>query len=135
MMRPTYKVRYTEWPPWAMDTFVENITVLDGVLKDVYAALSYSLNYNFDIKSQEDHQFGSLQGDGSYSGMLGKLINKSLDKSAGAEIRNPRPEEVQSNALPTRLSGLVANYACGIAPSKEDSAPRHFVQGSLFWNE
>ncbi|GFV18411.1 transposon Ty3-I Gag-Pol polyprotein [Trichonephila clavipes] len=26
------------------------------------------------------------------------------------------PEEVQSNALPTRLSGLVANYACGIAP-------------------
>ncbi|GFT32303.1 transposon Ty3-I Gag-Pol polyprotein [Trichonephila clavipes] len=25
----------------------------------------------------------------------------------------PRPEEVQSNALPTRLSGPVANYACG----------------------
>ncbi|GFX99762.1 hypothetical protein TNCV_258011 [Trichonephila clavipes] len=40
---------------------------------------------------------------------------------------NPRPEEVQSNALPTRLSGLVANYACGIAPlEKEDSAPLSF---------
>ncbi|GFV44382.1 hypothetical protein TNCV_4935661, partial [Trichonephila clavipes] len=32
-------------------------------------------------------------------------------------IRNPRPEEVQSNALPTRLSGLgIGTYACGIAP-------------------
>ncbi|GFS93005.1 hypothetical protein TNCV_532151 [Trichonephila clavipes] len=37
------------------------------------------------------------------------------------------PEKVQSNALPTRLSGLVANYACGIAPlEKEDSAPLSF---------
>ncbi|GFX46532.1 retrovirus-related Pol polyprotein from transposon 17.6 [Trichonephila clavipes] len=36
------------------------------------------------------------------------------------------PEKVQSNALPTRLSGLVANYACGIAPRKEDSAPLSF---------
>ncbi|GFU07784.1 hypothetical protein TNCV_1578951, partial [Trichonephila clavipes] len=38
---------------------------------------------------------------------------QSLDKSAGAGIRTRDPDEVQSNALPTRLSGLVANYACG----------------------
>ncbi|GFQ99746.1 hypothetical protein TNCT_338341 [Trichonephila clavata] len=76
MMRPTYKVRYTEWPPWAMDIPVGNKTILYGVLKDVFEALSYSLNYQFEIHSQVDHQFGALQADGSYSGMLGALHKK-----------------------------------------------------------
>ncbi|GFV86468.1 hypothetical protein TNCV_2156611 [Trichonephila clavipes] len=49
----------------------------------------------------------------------------SLDKSAGAGIRT---RDLQSNALPTRLSGLgIGTYACGIAPlEKEDSAPLSF---------
>ncbi|GIY57301.1 hypothetical protein CEXT_222321 [Caerostris extrusa] len=75
-MRPEFKVRYTEWPPWAMDVPVGNKTALDGVLKDVFGALSYSLNYKFQIQSQVDHQFGALQADGSYSGMLGALHKK-----------------------------------------------------------
>ncbi|GFY47896.1 hypothetical protein TNIN_93741 [Trichonephila inaurata madagascariensis] len=79
MQRPTYKVRYTEWPPWAMDIPVGNKTILYGVLKDVFEALSYSLNYQFEIHSQVDHQFGALQTDGSYSGMLGALHKKEVD--------------------------------------------------------
>ncbi|GFX06904.1 hypothetical protein TNCV_1202191 [Trichonephila clavipes] len=55
----------------------------------------------------------------------------SLDKSAGADS-NPRPEEVQSNALPTRLSGLVANYACGIAPLKRRQRPAVILFKGLY---
>ncbi|GIY13528.1 hypothetical protein CDAR_68401 [Caerostris darwini] len=78
-MKPELKARYTEWPPWAMDVPVGNKTVFVGVLKDVFEALSYSLNYKFQIESQEDHQFGSLQKDGSYSGMLGALVREEID--------------------------------------------------------
>ncbi|GFT81696.1 hypothetical protein TNCV_3675081 [Trichonephila clavipes] len=62
-------------------------------------------------------------------------VVKSLDKSAGAGDSNPRPEEVQSNALPTRLSGLVANYACGnisrqaifvSVPTERKAKTKHF---------
>lgn len=31
---------------------------------------------SFQIQSQVDHQFGSLQADGSYSGMLGAVARK-----------------------------------------------------------
>ncbi|GFV39869.1 hypothetical protein TNCV_4145061 [Trichonephila clavipes] len=54
---------------------------------------------------------------------------QSLDKSAGAGIRTR--EKVQSNALPTRLSGLL-KIMRGIAPRKKTAPRCHFVQGSLF---
>ncbi|XP_035219680.1 probable glutamate receptor [Stegodyphus dumicola] len=73
------KVRYTEWPPWAMDVPAGNKTELDGVLKDVFEALSHSLDIKFTIQSQVDHQFGALQPDGNYSGMLGAVHRKEVD--------------------------------------------------------
>ncbi|GFV44580.1 hypothetical protein TNCV_2006511 [Trichonephila clavipes] len=53
-------------------------------------------------------------------------------QSLDSRGRDSRPEEVQSNALPTRLSGLV--LCVGIAPlEKEDSAPlSKRVMGPLY---
>ncbi|GFU46934.1 hypothetical protein TNCV_111041 [Trichonephila clavipes] len=44
----------------------------------------------------------------------------------------PETEEVQSNALPTRLSGLVANYACGIAPFERRQRPAVILFKGLY---
>ncbi|GFV59584.1 hypothetical protein TNCV_4259771 [Trichonephila clavipes] len=41
------------------------------------------------------------------------VVTPSLQQWRSPSTFRGAPEEVQSNALPTRLSGLVANYACG----------------------
>ncbi|CAL1299819.1 unnamed protein product [Larinioides sclopetarius] len=67
---------FIEWPPWSLIIPDGNGSRLDGVLKDVLGALSYSLKYHFEIQLQADHQYGSLQADGNFSGMLGALQQK-----------------------------------------------------------
>ncbi|GIY06448.1 hypothetical protein CEXT_605221 [Caerostris extrusa] len=78
-MKPELTARYTEWPPWAMDVPVGNKTVFVGVLKDVFEALSYSLNYKFHIESQKTTSSVHCKKDGSYSGMLGALVREEID--------------------------------------------------------
>ncbi|GBN08145.1 hypothetical protein AVEN_233373-1 [Araneus ventricosus] len=78
-MSQEFKIRYAKWQPFAFDVPAENGSKLDGVLKDVLDALSYSLKYQFEIELQKDHQYGSLQPDGNFSGMFGALQRKEID--------------------------------------------------------
>ncbi|GFT23270.1 hypothetical protein TNCV_1255671, partial [Trichonephila clavipes] len=56
----------------------------------------------------------------------------ALDKSAGAGIRTRDLEEVQSNALPTRLSGLVAIMRAALLPSKRRQRPAVILFKGLY---
>ncbi|GFX99767.1 protein KRI1 homolog [Trichonephila clavipes] len=75
-------------------------------------------NYDEEIDDEDWDHWTRVQHQNLVQHQTNNDIREELDDD-GEE----GPEEVQSNALPTRLSGLEANYACGIAPlEKEDSA-------------
>ncbi|CAL1284603.1 unnamed protein product [Larinioides sclopetarius] len=107
-MSQEFKIRYTKWQPFAIDIPAGNGSKLDGVLKDVLDALSYSLKYQFEIQVQKDNLYGSLQPDGNFSGMFGALQRKEID-IAGPFVASEQRTRVAefSNCLGFSKLGII----------------------------
>ncbi|KAF8797150.1 Glutamate receptor ionotropic like protein [Argiope bruennichi] len=125
MMSRQFKVRYSKWPPWSLDIPVENGSKLDGVLKDVLGALSYSLKFQFEIRPQIDHQYGSLQPDGNFSGMLGALQKKEVD-IAGPFVAS------EQRAMVTDFTNCLGFSKLGIITGIKSADRNMFLYANVF---
>ena len=50
-----------------------------GIFVDIFKELSRSLNFSYTVSSPPDGEWGGIQSDGSWSGMVGQLATKSVD--------------------------------------------------------
>ena len=54
--------------------------ILDkGIFVDVFKELISLLNCSYSVILPPDNKFGALKDDGTWSGMVGQLVNKSVD--------------------------------------------------------
>ena len=56
------------------DLLLEN-----GIFVDIFKELSQTLNFSYIVSSPPDREWGGIQSDGSWSGMVGQLATKSVD--------------------------------------------------------
>ena len=57
-----------------------NQTQLDkGIFVDIFKELSNLLNFTFTVTSPLDKQYGGKKSDGTWSGMIGQLVEEEVD--------------------------------------------------------
>ena len=57
-----------------------NQTQLDkGIFVDIFRELSNLLNFTFTVTSPLDKQYGGKKSDGTWSGMIGQLVEEEVD--------------------------------------------------------
>ena len=55
------------------------IKLQKGIFVDIYEELSKLLNFSYTVTSPTDLQWGSMNSDGTWSGMVGQLVTKEVD--------------------------------------------------------
>ncbi|XP_076834817.1 glutamate receptor ionotropic, delta-1 isoform X2 [Brachyhypopomus gauderio] len=83
-----------------------------GFSIDVLDALAKILGFKYEIYQVADGKYGSLQPDGSWSGMMGELVNKRADLAVSAVTITPERESVVD------FSKRYLDYTVGILMSR-----------------
>ncbi|ESO83564.1 hypothetical protein LOTGIDRAFT_54193, partial [Lottia gigantea] len=64
-----------------------------GFVKDILDKIAIKLNLDFKIEEVKDGNFGAIQSDGSFNGMIGEVINKEADIAAAPITVSSRRRE------------------------------------------
>ncbi|XP_067899075.1 glutamate receptor ionotropic, delta-2-like isoform X2 [Heterodontus francisci] len=88
-----------------------------GFSVDVLNALSEHLGFKYQIYQAPDHQYGKLQNNGKWNGMIGELVNKRADIAVSALTITPERENVVD------FTGRIMDYTLGFLLKK----PEHIV--------
>ena len=51
----------------------------EGIFVDLFVELSNLLNFTYSVTSPSDKQWGAINSDGTWSGMVGQLVRKEVD--------------------------------------------------------
>ena len=52
---------------------------IDGLFPDVWHSLQEILNFTYTLNTPPDNQWGSLQSNGQWNGMINELMQKKID--------------------------------------------------------
>ena len=50
-----------------------------GIFVDIFEEMSKLLNFSYTVTSPNDSQWGAMNSDGTWSGMVGQLVTKEVD--------------------------------------------------------
>ena len=55
------------------------IRFVDGIFAEIFMELSNLLNFSITVTSPPDNQHGVMKSDGTWSGMIGQLVEEEVD--------------------------------------------------------
>ena len=55
------------------------LKLVEGIFVDIFKELSNLLNFTYEVTSPSDNQWGAINSDGTWSGMVGQLVRKEVD--------------------------------------------------------
>ena len=57
----------------------KELKLWEGIFVDLFVELSNLLNFTYSVTSPSDKQWGAINSDGTWSGMVGQLVRKEVD--------------------------------------------------------
>ncbi|XP_076373361.1 glutamate receptor ionotropic, delta-2-like isoform X1 [Tachypleus tridentatus] len=78
------RVAVEEWEPWVWvkETEDGNVTIR-GPMADVLNILAKAANFTYSLKVPKDHQWGMILPNGSWTGMIGMMVQNEADLGLG----------------------------------------------------
>ena len=70
------------WAPFQLDMFIEpvtNATIYTGMYAEVIREIALYLNMSFEVIIAEDGNWGNMDENGTWNGMIGQIIRKEVD--------------------------------------------------------
>ncbi|XP_077981297.1 glutamate receptor 2-like isoform X2 [Glandiceps talaboti] len=108
--RPKLIITTIQEPPFLklVDEEVTGNNEYEGYIADLVSLLAYKLDFDYELSLVPDGRYGSDDGEGNWTGMIGQLVKREVDMAAAPLTISYRREQVVDFTKPFMNAGLQA---------------------------